>query len=50
VDYAYLIKSGLVAAVIAGEPEGSRLAGGQQEGLQYSGGSAWCSVAQRSRR
>jgi hypothetical protein len=35
-------------AVIAGEPEGSWLAGGQQEGLQYSGGSAWCSVAQRS--
>jgi hypothetical protein len=39
-----------IITVIAGEPEGSWLAGGQQEGLQYSGGSAWCSVAQRSRR
>jgi hypothetical protein len=38
------------STVIAGEPGGSWLAGGQQEGLQYSGGSAWCSVAQRSRR
>jgi hAT family C-terminal dimerisation region len=28
------------AIVIAGELEGSWLAGGQQEGLQYSGGSA----------
>jgi hypothetical protein len=27
------------SSVIAGEPEGSWLAGGQQEGLQYSGGS-----------
>ena len=35
-----------VVVVIAGEPEGSRLAGGQQEGLQYNGESAWCSVAQ----
>jgi len=28
-------------AVIAGELEGSWLAGGQQEGLQYNGESAW---------
>ena len=30
--------------VIASELEGSWLAGGQQEGLQYNGGSAWQEV------